>query len=39
VHSGDHVTGEKLADQWRLSMAAVDDAYEKLCTLLGIATE
>ena len=39
VHSGDHVTGEKLADEWHLSMAAVDEAYEKLCTLLGIATE
>ena len=39
VHSGDHVTGEKLADEWRLSMAAVNEAYEKLCTLLGIVTE
>jgi len=36
VHSGDHLTGEKLADQWRLSMGAVDQAYEKLCVLLGI---
>ena len=39
VHSGDNETAIKLADEWRLSMAAVDDAYEKLCTLLGIATE
>ena len=39
VHSGDNETAIKLADEWRLSMAEVDDAYEKLCTLLGIATE
>ena len=39
VHSGDNETAIKLADEWRLSMAAVDEAYEKLCTLLGIATE
>jgi hypothetical protein len=39
VHSGDNETAIKLADEWRLSMAAVNEAYEKLCTLLGIATE
>lgn len=39
VHSGDNETAIKLADEWRLSMAAVDDAYEKLCNLLKIATE
>ena len=39
VHSGDTETAIKLADEWRLSMAAVDDACEELCTLLGIATE
>jgi hypothetical protein len=36
VHSGDYATGEQLADEWRLSMAAVDEAWEKLRTLLGI---
>ena len=39
VHSGDNETAIKLADEWRLSMAAVNEAYEKLCILLGIATE
>jgi len=39
VHSGDNEIAIKLADEWRLSMAAVDEAYEKLCTLLGMATE
>jgi hypothetical protein len=28
-----------LAEEWRLAQNAVDEAYEKLCTLLGIATE
>jgi len=36
VHSGDNETAIKLADEWRLSMAAVNEAYEKLCDLLGI---
>ena len=36
VHSGDNETAIKLADEWRLSMAAVDEAYEKLCTTINV---
>jgi len=39
VHSGDYETATKLADEWSLSMAAVEEAYEKLYTLLGLKTE